>query len=66
MLKHSLKEINEVISKAFCKYESLIFMGDFNIDIKNYNSDIDKLGNFCNLFNLTNLVHSKTVSLLLV
>ena len=28
-------------------------MGDFNIDIKS-------LGNFCDLFNLTNLVHSET------
>ena len=26
--------MNEVISKALCKYENLIVMGDFNIDIK--------------------------------
>ena len=35
-------------------------MGDFNIDIKSSNSDKDKLENFCDLFNLTNLVHSET------
>ena len=35
-------------------------MGDFNIDIKSSNSDKDKLENFRDLFNLTNLVHSKT------
>ena len=52
--------MNEVISKALCKYENLIVMGDFNIDIKSSNSDKDKLEYFCDLFNLTNLVHSDT------
>ena len=52
--------MNEVISKALCKYENLIVMGDFNIGIKSSNSDKDKLENFCNLFNSTNLVHSET------
>ena len=35
-------------------------MGYFNIDIKSSNSDKGKLEYFCNLFNLTNLVHSDT------
>ena len=35
-------------------------MGDFNRDIKSSNSDKDKLGNFCDIFNLTNLVHLET------
>ena len=35
-------------------------MGDFNIDIKSSNFDKGKLENFCDLFNLTNLVHSET------
>ena len=52
--------MNEVISKALCKYENLTVMGDFNIDIESSNSDKDKLENFCDLFNLTNLVHSET------
>ena len=52
--------MNEVISKALCKYEKLTVMGDFNIDIESSNSDKDKLENFCDLFNLTNLVHSET------
>ena len=42
--------MNEVISKALRKYENLIVMGDFNIDIKSSNSDKDKLENFCDLF----------------
>ena len=54
------EEMNEAISKALCKYENLIVMGDFNIDIKSSNSDKDKLEYFCDLFNLTNLVHSDT------
>ena len=36
-------------------------MGDFNINIKNVNSDNDKQENFCDLFNLANLVHLETV-----
>ena len=59
-MKTFFEEINEVISQALCKYENLIVMGDFNIDIKSSNSDKDKLENFCDLFNLTNLVHSET------
>ena len=36
-------------------------MGDLNIDIKSSNSDkSSQAGNFCKLFNLTNLVHSET------
>ena len=52
--------MNEVIYKALCKYENLIAMGDFNIDNKSSNSDKDKLEIFCDLFNLKNLVHSKS------
>ena len=37
----------------------MIVMGDF-IDVKSSNSYKDRLGNFCDLFNLTNLVHSET------
>ena len=51
--------MNEVISEALCKYQNMIVMGDF-IDVKSSNSDKDRLGNFCDLFNLTNLVHSET------
>ena len=43
-----------------CKYENLTVMGDFNIDIKSSNFDKDELENFCDLFNLANLVHSET------
>ena len=42
-IKILFEEMNEVISKALCKYENLIVMGDFNKDIKGSNSDKDKL-----------------------
>ena len=35
-------------------------MGDFNTDSKSSNPGKDKLENFCDLFNLANLVHSET------
>ena len=35
-------------------------MGDFNIDIKNKELGYGKLDTFCDLFNLTNLIHSET------
>ena len=59
-IKTFFEKMNEVISKALRKYENLIVMGDFNIDLKSSNSDKDKLENFCDLFNLTNLIHSET------
>ena len=59
-IKKFFEEINEVISKALCKYENLIVIGGFNIDTKSSNSDKDKLETFCDLFNLTNLVPTET------
>ena len=59
-IKRFFEEMNEVISKALCKYKNLIVMGDVNIDIKSCNSDKYGLENFCDLFNLTNLVYSET------
>ena len=54
------EEMNEAIREALCKYENQILMGDLNIDIKGSNSNKDKLENLCDLFNLTNPVHSET------
>ena len=51
--------MNEVICKALCKYENLIVMDDFNMDIKSSNCDKDKLEKLCDVFNLTNLVSSE-------
>ena len=35
-------------------------MGDFNIDINTAGMDVDKLDEFCNLFELTNLIKTET------
>ena len=35
-------------------------MGDFNIDMKSKSLVYDKLDEFCNLFDLTNLIKSET------
>ena len=35
-------------------------MGDFNIDVTKKGTEFDKLDEFCDLFNLTNLVTSPT------
>ena len=53
-------EITACLSKAAVKYENIIIMGDFNIDIKNKGLGYGKLDTFCDLFNLTNLIHSET------
>ena len=53
-------EITARLSKAAGKYENIIIMGDFNIDIKNKGLGNGKLDTFCDLFDLTNLIHSET------
>ena len=42
------------------KYENIIIMDDFSINIKKKGLGYGKLDTFCDLFNLTNLVHSET------
>ena len=54
------EKMNEVISKALCKYENLMVMLDFNIYSKSSNCDKNKLESFHDLYNLANLVHSET------
>ena len=59
-VKTFFEEMNEVISKTLCNYENLIVMVDFNTDVESSNSEKDKLGIFCDIFDLTNLVHSES------
>ena len=54
-------ELTISLSKAVNKFDNLIIMGDFNIDItKEYFSGFDKLEELHDKFNLTNLIKSKT------
>ena len=45
------------LSKASESYKNFIAIGDFNIDVTNKGTGFDE---FCDLFNLTNLVTSRT------
>ena len=55
------EELSESLSnKAIVKYQNIIVMGDFNIDLKIKGFGFNKLDQFCNLFNLTNLIKTET------
>ena len=68
------KELNTTLSKTCCKYDNFVIMGDFNIDVKLTGNGYRKLEEFCDMFNLTNLVdttacatnsHESTIDLIL-
>ena len=48
------------LSKASLTYENFIIIGDFNIDINTAGMNVEKLDEFCNLFDLTNLIKTET------
>ena len=54
------KEVGDFQGKAGLTYENFIIMGDFNIDINTAGIEVDKLDEFCNLSDLTNLNKTKT------
>ena len=53
-------EITLSLNKAALKFENFIVMGDFNIDVNASGPGKNKLHEFCNLFDLTNLVREVT------
>ena len=59
-LSIAFEELSESLSKAILKYQSIIIMGDFNIDQKIKVIGFNKLDEFCDLFNLTNLIKTET------
>ena len=54
------KEVSDSLSKANLTNKNSIIMGDFNIDINTAGTEADKLDEFCNLFDLINLIKTKT------
>ena len=54
------KEVSDSLSKASWTYENFIIMGDFNININTAGMDVDKLDEFCNIFDQTNLIKTET------
>ena len=53
-------ELSFSLDKASEIYENIIIMGDFNIDVTTKGMGFDKLDEFCDIFNLTNLITSDT------
>ena len=53
-------EVTTSLSQARVLCDNLIVMGDFNIDINLPSHEHDKLEEFCNLFDLSNLIKSNT------
>ena len=53
-------EITNTFSKSLLRYESIILMGDCNINNKCKDIGTDKLEELCDVFNLKNLVKFKT------
>ena len=54
------EELSESLSKAILKYQNIIIMGDFNIDLKIKGFGFNKRDKLCDLFNLTNLIRTET------
>ena len=54
------EELTDSLSKGSEFYENFIILGDFNIDVKVAGKELDKLEEFCDLFNLTNLIRNET------
>ena len=54
------QEIILSLNRAALKFENFIVMGDFNIDVNASGPRKDNLDEFCNLFDLTNLVREVT------
>ena len=48
------------LSKAILKYEHILTIDDFNIEMKSKSLGCDKLDEFYDLFNFTNLIKSET------
>ena len=54
------EELTNSLSKASESYQHFIILGDFNLDVTNRGAEFDKLDEFCDLFNLTNLITCPT------
>ena len=55
-----LKEMCDPLSKAGLTYKNFIIMGGSNIDINTAGIAVDKLDEFCNIFDVTKLIKTET------
>ena len=54
-------ELEKILSNAFSNCDNIIIMGDINIDFYNQiGNGYNQLHSFCDIFNLKNLIKSKT------
>ena len=60
--KHNFEELRNSLSEANGSCEHFIIMRDSNIDVTIRGVEFDKLDEFFDLFNLTNLITSPTCS----
>ena len=51
---HSLCEVSLRV------YKNFIIMGDFNINVNTTGAEVDKNDEFCNIFDITNLIKIET------
>ena len=54
------EELTDSLSKGSEFYENFIILGDFKIDVKVADRELDKLDEFCDLSDLTNLIRDET------
>ena len=54
------EELTDSLSKGKEFYKNFIILSDFNIDVKVAGRELGKLEEFCDLFNLTNLIKNET------
>ena len=59
------KELGKYLKQACRNYDNFIVMGDFNIDIRQTSPQSHKLDEFCRLFNLTNIIKSDIITIII-
>ena len=59
--KTFLGDLSNLLNKYLSKYDHVIIMGDFNIDVKDKtNPNFDKFSEFCDTYNMSNLIKDYT------
>ncbi len=55
-----LNEMENILNRAFCKYDYVILMGDYNANILKIDTISNAIKDFWTSFNLTNIIHKPT------
>ncbi len=57
-----LNEMENILNRAFCKYDYVVVMGDYSANILKIDTNSKAIKVFCISFNLTNITHKLIVS----